>query len=359
MEILFNYGISQEDVNSEFKALEIAPRDSLICIGSGGEIPLNMAALQDLNILAVDNAVNQIRLCRIKQAAASVMDPIKGASFLGYMDMPSEQRENVFRHEIRSLLPLEDSLFWDRHSFAIKKGVINAARFEKYIQKFSALGRSILGTKNLYRLFECNTIEEQKTVFDQRMTGPLLRIIFEVVFHPRIYKNRGIDPTGLIHSGTHNIAQFFFNRFRNFCCNTMARKNFHLQYLFFNHCIFQEALPEFLQPALHEKFVKNSGCIKYQVTALDEALKNSKAGQFNKIHLSNIGDWMSKDSMTQLFGLIRDKTLPGARVVLRYIHMDHKVPASVPELSADYKLGEDLVTADRFPFYTIVPLIRI
>ena len=85
MEALCNYGISQEDVLSEYKALEITRNDSLLCIASAGEIPLNMAALQDLNIVAVDNSINQLRLCRIKQVAASLLDPVIAASFLGYM----------------------------------------------------------------------------------------------------------------------------------------------------------------------------------------------------------------------------------------------------------------------------------
>jgi hypothetical protein len=67
---------------------------------------------------------------------------------------------------------------------------------------------------------------------------------------------------------------------------------------------------------------------------------------------------MSKDSMAGVFRLIRDKTMPGARIAMRYIHLNHKIPAFVPELVADYDLGEDLVLKDRYPFYSIVPIIR-
>jgi S-adenosylmethionine-diacylglycerol 3-amino-3-carboxypropyl transferase len=359
MEPLYNYGISQEDVFSEYRALKIAPHDSLICIASAGEIPLNMAALQDMNILAVDNSIDQIRLCRIKQVAASVMDPIRAASFLGYMEMPSVNRQNIFCNEIRPLLPEEDCFFWECYPFAVQQGVINSARFEQYIRKVSVLGRSLIGKRNLSRLFDCDTVEEQKEIFDQRITGPFLKSIFEIAFHPRIYINRGIDPAGLTHSGSRNIAEFFFQRFRNFCCSTISRKNYYLQYIFFNHLLFREALPEFLQPSLHENFVKNQSRIEYKCTSFDEALQDTAPGLFNKIHLSNIGDWMSKESMSDLFSLIRDKTLPGSRAVMRYIHMNHKVPASVPELVADYDLGEDLIMSDRFPFYSIVPVIRI
>lgn len=358
MEIPYNYGISQEDVLSEYRALEIIRDDSFLCIASAGEIPLNMAALQDLRIVAVDNSINQLRLCRIKQVAATVLDSLKAASFLGYMNSTYAERQGIYRHDIRPLLCEEDRHFWEQQTGIIQHGVVNSARFERYIRKISILARLPIGKKNLYRLFDCDSVEEQQIIFDQSIAGPVLRGIFSIAFHPKIYKNRGIDPTGLTHSGTRNIAEFFFQRFRNFCCSTVARKNYYLQYTFFNRVIFPEALPEFLQPSNHECFVKNSSQIEFKLSAFDTALQNTPDGMFNKIHLSNVGDWISKESMVELFRLIRDKTSPGARIVMRYIHMHHEIPASLAGLTADYSLGEDLVKYDRYPFYSIVPIIR-
>lgn len=358
MGALYNYGISQEDVLSEYRALGIAGNDSLLCIASAGEIPLNMAALQNLNIVAVDNSVNQLRLCRIKQASALCLDSVKAASFLGYMDMSDKERQRIFNLDIRSKLSEEDCRFWDQQSHAIRKGVINAARFEQYIRKFSAIGRSIIGRKNLFRLFDCDSIEDQKAVFDQRVTKPLLKNIFKIAFHPTIYKNRGIDPAGLAHSGTRNIADFFFQRLRNFCCNTLASRNYYFQFTFFNRVLFTEALPEFLQPVLRDNFIKNGARIEFRLSKFDKALEESDSGMFNKLHLSNIGDWMSKEAMSEQFRLIRDKTKPGTRAVMRFIHLNHELPSFLPELTADYLLGNELVLNDRYPFYSIVPISR-
>jgi S-adenosylmethionine:diacylglycerol 3-amino-3-carboxypropyl transferase len=99
--------------------------------------------------------------------------------------------------------------------------------------------------------------------------------------------------------------------------------------------------------------------IEYTGTSVEKALESAAPGEFNKIHISNIGDWMSKESMADLFRLIRDRTLPGARICMRYIHLNHNIPADVPELVTDYSLGNDLVLKDRYPFYSVVPIIRI
>jgi S-adenosylmethionine-diacylglycerol 3-amino-3-carboxypropyl transferase len=358
MEPLYNYGISQEDVLSECEALKLADGESFLCIASAGEIPLNVAALKNVKIIAADVSANQIRLCRLKQAASLHCESADAAGFLGYMGMQDNMREEIFRDVLFQYLPEGDREFWLKNLNAVKGGAINNGRFEKYMLKVTGTGRFIVGEKNLYSLFECNSIEEQKEIFEKKINGPIVKGIFRIAFHPLIYKNRGIDPAGLIHSGARNIGEFFFNRFRSFCCNTLSRENYFLQYTFFNKVLFREALPEFLKPEYHETFAKNAGDIEYSENPVENILKDCEKGKFAKIHISNIGDWMTKESMAEIFSLISDKTMPGARVVMRYIHLNHKIPADVPGLIADYELGDNIALKDRYPFYSIVPIIR-
>ena len=358
MDSLYNYGVSQEDALTEIRALNLTSGDSLLCIASAGEIPLNIAALHDAKIIASDISPGQIRLCKLKQITAQKFDSLSAASFLGYMKMDPGKREEFFREELSRYLSDDDKEFWILNISAIKGGAINSGRFEKYMMKITGLGRFIVGEKNLYRLFECNSLEEQKEVFDSKINGLFVNGLFRTAFHPWIYKNRGIDPTGLTHSGARNIGEFFFNRFRNFCCNTLSRENYFLQYTFFNRILFREAFPEFLKPQYHEVFNKNASNIEYMESSIEKILKAGELGMFNKIHLSNIGDWLSEESMALIFRLISDKTLPGARAVMRFIHLNHKIPLFVPELVSDYDLGEELVLKDRYPFYSIVPIIR-
>ncbi len=359
MNYLYNYGISQEDVLTEIKALELQTGDSLLCIASAGEIPLNIAALFNMNIVAADTSLNQLHLCRIKQCAAVNLNSTLSASFLGYMKMPENEREKIYRGYIEPVLPSNDKMFWKQNIDYLRNGVINEARFEKYMRKVSSIGLLLVGRKNLFRLFDCESLDEQNDVFDNHISGLFVKGIFRIAFHPKVYKNRGIDPAGLTHSGARNISEFFFQRFRNFCCSTLARKNYYLQYTFFNQVLFQEALPEFLQPEYHDSFIKNIGQIEYRHSSLEKVLSQSKNGQFNKIHLSNIGDWMSKEKMGNLFNTIKDKTCRGSRAVMRYIHLRHLIPESIPELDADYNRGEILALTDRYPFYSIVPIERL
>jgi S-adenosylmethionine:diacylglycerol 3-amino-3-carboxypropyl transferase len=359
MQPLYNYGISQEDVLTENKALKLTDHDSLLCIASAGEIPLNLAAITDLRITSVDTSPDQLKLCRIKQAAALSSDAVTAASFLGYMEMKASERLMIFHDLIAMSLPEEDRQYWQKNQLALANGVINMGRFELFMKKVTGIGRSIVGRKNLYRLFDCNSVEEQMEVFDRKINGLKVNGIFRIAFHPWIYKNRGIDPAGLTHSGARNIGEFFFHRFRNFCCSTPSRENYYLQFTFFNKILFPEAFPEFLMPQFHDHFSTGTKSIDFRESSIQNTLLKAETGEFNKVHISNIGDWMTKESMADLFRLIRDKTSPGARIVMRYIHLRHNIPDDVPELIADAEHGYDLEKQDRYPFYSVVPIKRI
>jgi S-adenosylmethionine:diacylglycerol 3-amino-3-carboxypropyl transferase len=312
----------------------------------------------DAGIVAADISVNQIRICRLKQLTALNSDEITGASFLGYMEMKRETREEFFYEVIDKNLNEDDRKFWQENLSVIRQGVINSGKFEIFQQKVSDFLRLIVGKKNLYMLFDCNSTVEQKEIFETRIDGLLVEGLFRFTFHPWIYTNLGIDPAALTHFGVRNIGKLFYHRFRDLCCNTPAKNNFFLQYSLFKKILFPEALPEFLQPAFRERFSRNGNKIEYIISPINEVLRRKEAGTFKNIHISNISDWMSVDKMNELFRLIRDKTLPGARVVMRYVYRNHCIPHSLPDLEADYELGRSLELTDRNPFFSIVPLIR-
>ncbi|MCX6252382.1 MAG: DUF3419 family protein [Bacteroidetes bacterium] len=356
---LYNFGLSQEDPLTEIKGLELTDGDSLLCIAGGGEVPLSVAALKNVSVVAVDVSENQLRLCRIKLQAAIRLESPDAAGFLGYINEQGIDREKIFTREIAPFLKKEDIYFWQKNFISIKTGVIHAGKFERFINKASFPALLVIGKKNFYRLFECNSTKEQEEVFDRLFARILLKTIFKTAFHPRIYKNRGIVAAGMQHHEKGNIGNFFFNRFRSFCCSTPARGNFLLQYVFFRQSLFPGALPEYLKKENREAFLRNYHQISFVSSAMEQFIAQAKPGQFNKIELSNIGDWMAKDSIAGLFRHIQRNTQPGDRILMRYIYLEHPVKESAPFLQPDHKLGEELIKTDRFPFSTLVPIQHI
>lgn len=350
----YNYGISQEDARTEERALDLRDGDRLICIASAGEIPLNLLARRDLEIEAVDISPGQLALCRLKLAVCLALEPLEAARLLGFMDAPGAKRRLLFA-KAAELLDEADRRFWDGNRRAIDAGPVRAARFERYLGRFSPAARAVLGTKKLIGLFDRDTAAAREEYFDRRLSTVALKAVFKAAFHPALYRKRGIAEEGLRHGARGGPGDFFYSRFRDFCTATPARENGYFQFSFFGRVLFPEALPEYLAEEGLRRIRKSHARIAWRLASFQDALAASAPGVFNKFHLSNIGDWMSREEYARLLELVRARSLPSAIAASRYIHLDHPVPRSLDgRIVRKEGRGEELMRADRFPFYHLV-----
>ncbi|MFZ9028351.1 MAG: DUF3419 family protein [Crocinitomicaceae bacterium] len=352
---IYNFGISQEDARTELQALDLKESDSLLCIASGGEIPLNLLALTGCNIVACDTSIEQIHLSKLKLAAILHLEQHKAARLIGFYKAKNEDRLAIY-DELRPKLSQEEVDFWDKNIEAIQKGVINVARFEKYILKFSWVLRFLLGKGKLMKLMTLEDVDEQRNFFDKKISNLWVKLLFKVAFHPKIYKNRGMDEHGLQHQKDASISTFFYNRFRDFCTSTLASKNYYFQYTFFNEVLYEKALPEYLCKEGINRIRSNSAKLHFVNSDFTSVLNTEPNGRFNKFHLSNIGDWLSKDEMELVYEAIHMNGASNSSLVVRYIHHNHPIPEHFEKnFNIDLELGKKLITNDRYPFYQVIP----
>jgi len=354
MKAPYNYGLSQEDALTERRALEIREGDRLLCVASAGEILLNLLALGPVAIEAVDVSAAQLFLSRLKLAACRALEPLEAAEFLGFMDAPADKRMRLF-DRTASFLDNGERRFWAANMPAVEMGPVRAGRFERYLGRFSPAALAVLGKRKLRRLFEQDTAAAQRECFDRSLSTPVLKVLFKVAFHPRLYRKRGIAEEGLRHGGKRDIAAFFYGRFRDFCAATPARRNLYLQFCLFGRVLYPEALPEYLSEEGMRRVRKNHASIVWRPESYQEAVGKSAPGRFNKFHLSNIGDWMGLEEYAGLLALVCAKAAPSSRAMSRYIHLDHPLPEALRgRVVRRDDRGEELVRSDRFPFYNLV-----
>lgn len=270
----YDYGVSQEDALTEERALNLRDGDRLLCVASAGEIPLNLLARRDLTIEAVDISRSQLSLCRLKAAACRALEPLEAAALLGFMDASPGRRRQLFARAAE-YLEEGDKRFWAANGKAVERGPVRAARFERYLGRFSPAGRAVLGGRKLRGLFELDTVAAQEEYFDRSLSTGTLRTVFKAAFHPLLYRKRGIAEEGLRHGGAGGPGGFFYSRFRDFCTATPARKNYYLQFSFFGRVLFPEALPEYLSEQGIRNIRANHANITWRPESYQEALDKS------------------------------------------------------------------------------------
>ncbi len=356
MRPVFDFGISQEDADVEISCLDISEGDSLLCIASGGEVPLNILANRTANVRAVDISLSQVYLSRLKWISSLTFDPQEGASFLGFLKADGRFRARCLQRAAEFMGDGERD-FWRSHIDLIEQGVIHTARFERYLSRFRNVALHLLGRAKLLKLMELDSVEEQCRFFDSHFHVTLLRKLFGVVFRPQRYRNGAIAEQGFHNAGAGSPAEFFFSRFRAFCTATPARRNTYLQFYLFNRLLFPEALPDFLQEQGIDRIRRSRDRIEFAHLSYRDVLRQAPAGEYNKFHVSNIGDWMSGSDFEDLLEAIDSKARRPYRILSRYLHSGPSVPRSLQKKMAVEVGGDGTPAAnDRFPFYNIVPI---
>ncbi len=356
MSHLFDFGIAQEDPLTEFHVLDIQPGDHVLCVASGGEIPLSLLCLQpEIKITAVDISPGQLALCRLKMEAATLIPSPLNAAFLGFMPCDANERRKLYTDTIRPALSEEDKKFWDGHLNTIANGVIHAGRFEGYIKAIRKILTFIIGKKNILALIGCDDPAKQQILYDSQIGGrKALDYLFHIAFHPALYKKRGIRKEGLQHAQA-NTGEIFLGKFRNFCIATPANRNYFLQYMLNGSCINADALPEYGHAHFQSVLRARRENITFIHASIQDVIQANPPGTFTKIHLSNVGDWMGEVEFKDLARILHDTFSSETIACYRYLQKNHFYNNTILNEWFDVSPVEATMT-DRFPFYAILSL---
>lgn len=353
MGFLYDFGISQDDPHVEGQALDLES-SNLLCIASGGEVPLTLLANYNVKIKSIDTSINQLHLNKLKLASVLILEPNEASVFLGFKKDKFGNWNRYFS-KVKSILTRPEIDFWDNYKKQISRGPIKYSRFEQYLPLFCKLVLKIVGRKRFIELIEMDSIESQRSHFDKYLDRKLVLWIFKIAFSPLLYKGRGLDKKALIHHEEENMALLFYKRFRDFCTSTPAKFNYYLQFYFIGEVMFDHALPDYLKPEGMKNIRNRNTNLLYEARTIQEEISKSEKLEYRNYALSNLSDWLSVDEMNDLLHEIFIKTQPGSNLLLRYIHKNpfsKKIPP--PNIKLNFTFNKTVRSIDRFPFYSLI-----
>lgn len=354
--VIYNFGMSQEDEQSELAALGAVEDARVLSICSAGEMPLSLLALGAGRVHAIDVNANQLHLAQLKRAALARLERGAAIRLLGYLPASVHERRRHFER-LADALPAASRAFWRGHTEELGGGVIWAGRYERYVRRLVSLLNLVL-RRRIEGLFECTSLAQQEAYFGRRFDTALFRAVFELAFHPRVYARRGMDPRSLQHRARAqpSLGQQYFGRFRALCTRTPVQQNYLLQLHLLGRVLNEEAVPAYLSAQGFIRARERLDALELQQTDLVTHLRQTAPGTYDRLHLSNLPDWMDQQGFEAVMRLIAEKVACPGRAVWRFIHVDRPVPHGLRDrIAVDRELGQRLLQDDRFPFYTIVP----
>jgi S-adenosylmethionine-diacylglycerol 3-amino-3-carboxypropyl transferase len=347
------FGMSWEDPASDRRALTIQPGETLLTVTSGACNTLTLLLEDPGKIYAVDINPSQSYLLELKRAAVRRLEYDELRAFLGLA--PSDQRLEIFER-LRGDLSEAALRYWTSEAGAVRKGVINAGKYESFIRLFSRFVGVIQGKKRIDGLFRCETLEQQQDYFDKTWNTVQWRLLFKVLANRRVLAKRGLTADYFkFDDGSSSFPESFLQRARRAMCEIPVESNYFLaQYLLARYRS-EDAVPAYLLrenlPVVRERLDR----IELVTSPAREWLGRQPDASIDCFSLSNICELMSPDETGRFFVEVARSARPGARICFRNLIVPRGVPESLQsEIELQEELSLDLIARDRSFVYSRV-----
>jgi S-adenosylmethionine-diacylglycerol 3-amino-3-carboxypropyl transferase len=347
------FGMSWEDPASDRRALMIQPGETLITVTSGACNTLTLLLEDPGKIYAVDINPSQSYLLELKRAAVRHLDYDELRAFLGIV--PSDQRLQIFER-LRGDLSQSALRYWTSKAEAVRKGVVNAGKYESFIRLFSRFVGVIQGKERIDGLFRCETLKQQHDYFDSTWNTVQWRLLFKLLANRRVLAKRGLTTDYFkFDDGSSSFPESFLRRARRAMCEIPVESNYFLaQYLLARYRS-EEAVPAYLLrenlPVVRERLDR----IEVVTSPAQEWLGQQPDASIDCFSLSNICELMSRDETGRFFGEVARSARPGARICFRNLIVPRGVPENLQsEIELQEQLSLDLIAQDRSFVYSLV-----
>jgi S-adenosylmethionine-diacylglycerol 3-amino-3-carboxypropyl transferase len=347
------FGMSWEDPDSDRRALQIQPGETLFTISSGGCNTLSLLLENPARIFAVDINRCQSHLLELKCAAIRRLECSDLYAFLGLE--PSKSRLEMF-HSLSHDLSEPALEYWRRRFPLIRAGVVYQGRYEGFLRHFRRVLRLVQGPRRIERLFECRSLEEQKEYFDRNWNTVRWRMLFRLAFNKSVLAKRGLSADYFrFDDGSSSFAESFFHRSRRALREISIASNYFLAQYLLGRYLTPNDVPGFLRkenlPMVRDRLDR------IQIVTADAKcwLTDRPAASIDAFSLSNICELMSLEETALTFEEVARTARPGARLCFRNLIVPREVQKS---LAAKIRLREDcsrqLLEQDRSFVYSRV-----
>jgi S-adenosylmethionine-diacylglycerol 3-amino-3-carboxypropyl transferase len=345
----------REDPLLEIEALEPAPDETIVVVGSGGCTALSLLAAGAGRVVAVDLNRAQNSLTELKAAAVTTLPPADALAFLGGPAMSEEDRRQCYE-AVASELGQETRAWWDAHPKQLERGVLGAGVTERFIGGvITAMRLAIHPPGRMRRMLACRTIEEQRSLYREEWDTVRWRLLFTVLLNRAVFR-KTYHPGFFEHVENPSFAQHFRSLAEHTLTEIPISTNYFVHHMFTG--AYPAGVPGGLPPYL------NAPLSPDRLTLVDGSytayLRTVPEASVNGFAVSNILEWLTPEQSDELFAEVVRTAAPGARFVFRNFVGWNEVPERWREVVVeDRARGEEMIKRDRSAVQRRIAVCRV
>ncbi|MGI8806415.1 MAG: DUF3419 family protein [Acidimicrobiales bacterium] len=339
----------REDPVLEIEALEPAPGETIVVVGSGGCTALSLVAAGAGRVVAVDLNRVQNSLTELKSAAVRLRQPAEAVAFLGGAPMSAENRRICYQAIVPELGP-EARAWWDAHTGQVARGVLSTGVTEKFIGGVMTTVRlAIHPPGRMCRMLACRTIEEQRDLYRREWDTRRWRSLFTVLLNRAVFR-KAYHPGFFEHVENPSFAGHFRGLAEHTLTEIPISTNYFVHHMFTGRYPVDVpgGLPPYLDPAGAAVVASSPDALTLVDGSYTAYLRTVPDASVHGFAVSNILEWLTPEQADELFAEVVRAAVPGARFVFRNFVGWNEVPERWREVVVeDRPRGEAMVKRDR------------
>ncbi len=315
-----SYSFGNEDWKTEAEALKIQPEDTVLSVTASGDRPLNLLLSECKQLLSIDANPHQNALLELKKAAMAALPYEEYLAFLGAA--PCKNRLELLQ-KIGGSFPFSKRM--------IRKGILYQGATERLCGFGAKILRMTRGEK-IDRLFEFNSLEEQKHFVKHEWNTRTWQKVCTYGLHPRVTRFTLKDPGLYAYVAPHiHPGMYVCERMNQHLEYGLAKDNYFIS-LILKGKVAPRAFPPYLTEDGANRIRKNLGRLTTQTIDLISYLKQAPSESIDCFSLSDVASYISDEAFVTLLQEIHRTAKPGARFSIRQFMSRRMIPQELAPL---------------------------
>ena len=341
------YAQCWEDADVVLDALEIEPGDHCLSIASAGDNTLAMLTRSPDRVIAIDSNPAQLACLELRVAAYRALEYEELLELIG--SRPSDRRIQLYRC-CEEFLSCNARSIWNARLEAIRQGIGNAGRLERY---FSLFRKYILplahGRPCVQQLLRGGEITGRRLFFEADWDTFRWRWLFRCFFSRFVMARLGRDASSFRYAEG-SLCMSVLNRCKHGLAELDPAENPYLHWIL--NGTHSAVLPFALRRANFAVIRQNLDRLEWRLTSVADYFGRVCQVSFNRFNLSNVFEYVSESEYHELLRSIIRSARPGARLVYWNLLVPRRRPPAMQEQVIErYELASRLHARSKTFFY--------